>query len=165
MVHPSQRVSLEPVIAILEELDHGLKAFSWWILGWARLPLILLPPHVLPLAKSIAASASVVVLNLTKPNPHFFPVLRSTGRKESMILPALQNIASSSVLDISTGKLDANSGTKSYRSDNMRSESNFSFAHFSAGHSLSKSLVAMDWAASLPLALAITPNRTLSIFF
>lgn len=64
-------------------------------LGLTKLPEIFLPPRERPLAKSMAHRPSFSVLNLTKPKPLFLPILRSIGKKESMILPALQNMASS----------------------------------------------------------------------
>lgn len=50
--------------------------------------------------------ASASNLNLTKPNPLFFLEALSTGMKESTILPARQNMASNSTVEISSGKLE-----------------------------------------------------------
>ena len=87
-------------------------SFSWAGLGtclylesWT---CIFLPHHDLPLASSTAFSASWMELNLTKANPLFLPLFLSMGMKESRIFPPLQNIASSSVFDISSDMLDTN---------------------------------------------------------
>lgn len=70
--------------------------------------LILLPPHDLPLASSMASSASLIDRNLTKAKPLPFPLTESFGMKESKILTALQNIASSSGDEMDAGRLDTN---------------------------------------------------------
>lgn len=61
----------------------------------------ILPPHDLPSTISIPFKASISVLNLTKSKPLIFPELQSIGKNESMIFSALQNMASSSGLEIS----------------------------------------------------------------
>lgn len=66
-----------------------------------KLAEILLPPHDLLSTISIPFKAFLSVLNLTKSKPLFFPELQSIGKNESMIFSALQNMASSSGLEIS----------------------------------------------------------------
>ena len=74
--------------------------------GRAMSTRILLPPQDLPLTISRPCGASLSVLNLLKPKPLYLPKDRSVGIKVSITTPALQNIAYSSVLEISGGRLE-----------------------------------------------------------
>eukprot|EP00268_Persea_americana_P031858 TRINITY_DN31128_c0_g1_i1.p1 TRINITY_DN31128_c0_g1~~TRINITY_DN31128_c0_g1_i1.p1 ORF type:complete len:110 (+),score=26.61 TRINITY_DN31128_c0_g1_i1:655-984(+) len=69
---------------------------------------LILPPHDLPLARSMANSASLMEPNLTKAKPLPLPLTVSLGMKESKVLPALQNIASSSGEEMEAGRFDTN---------------------------------------------------------
>lgn len=82
------------------------QGICWFSLSRAKWVRINLPPHDLPVTILRAFEASFSNLNLTKPNPLFLLVVQSTGMKESTILPTLQNIASNSTLEISSGRLD-----------------------------------------------------------
>lgn len=72
----------------------------------ARSMRILLLPQDLPLASSKPRRSSLFDLNLTKPKPLCFLEHLSVGMKESMTLPALTNIASSSALEMAEGRLE-----------------------------------------------------------
>lgn len=69
---------------------------------------IFLPPQILPQAISTALFASWMDPNLTKAKPFFFPLRLSMGMKKSKILTALQNMASKSVLEVSSAILETN---------------------------------------------------------
>ena len=65
-----------------------------------------MPPQDLLLASFSPRRASLSDLNLTKPKPLCFAEDLSVGMKESMTLPALTNIASSSALEMAGGRLE-----------------------------------------------------------
>lgn len=67
-----------------------------------------LPPQDLPEANSMALSVSLSEANRTnaKPRPHL--LLRSEGIKMSVIMPALQNIASFSAFEVSSERFEMN---------------------------------------------------------
>ena len=67
-----------------------------------------LPPQDVPFQISIPKRASLSDLNLTKPKPLYMPEVESVGMNKPITVSALQNMASSSVLDIIGDKLDMN---------------------------------------------------------
>lgn len=74
--------------------------------GLAKSTSMHLPPQDLSLAISRPRRASLSDLNLTKLKPLCLPEDRSVGMKESMTVPALTNIASSSVWEMAGGRLE-----------------------------------------------------------
>lgn len=148
---------------------HGLRwvlfemhanVFCFWFLWQANSAMIFLPPQDLPATRFTAAIASASDLNLTNANPCCLPEIRSLGMKQSTILPALQNIASSSTFEISPARLDTNKEKDLYlRSGILEGRGWLNFCLC-----IAKAVASGSWATALPLKLpastpvALVPN-------